>query len=184
MDERKDIWRSKMIKLIAAVDKQGAIGKANSIPWSYPEDMKWFRSQTKNSTVIFGRRTYESMGSKLLPKRHNIIITKTKIEDVDCFPSLEAAIADNYYNSPPEYWEGDLFTTQTPSVWLIGGENIYREGMRWAEEIYLTLIPEYIDKADRFFPWIDPTKFKIDSYIPLFDESGKQTLQVAKYIRA
>lgn len=174
-----------MIKIIAAVDRQGAIGKNNSIPWSYSEDMKWFRSQTKDSVVIMGKNTLISMGLKSLPKRRNIVVSSeltknwmgnvfnSEKRNIETYPSIKTSL-----NVMLDYPRGE-----SPDVWFIGGSNIYREGMRWAEEIYLTLIPEYIEGADRFFPWIDPTKFQVKEYLPLFDETGKQTLQVAKYVR-
>lgn len=139
-----------------------------TLPWpmdKYPEDMKWFRSQTANSTVIMGRRTWESIASKPLPKRRNIVITKFKIDGIETYTSLNESI---------EYCKGDK------NIWLIGGGNIYREGMKYATEIYLTLIPEIVNGNDLvYFPWIDPSKFKIEEFISIENSE----LKVARYVR-
>lgn len=145
-----------MINLICAVSENGIIGITeggiSKIPWHYPEDMKFFREQTKNSTVIMGRATYQSIG-KALPNRRNIVISKKRknieslklINDIEVFNNLEDAL---------KTCEGD--------IWLIGGESIYAEGMKYADNIYLTLIPEYINinyKKHAKFPWISPKIF-------------------------
>jgi dihydrofolate reductase len=63
--------------IILATDDEGGIGKDNSIPWYglLPEDMAFFRCSTADSTVIMGRKTWESIGSRPLPGRVNIVIT-------------------------------------------------------------------------------------------------------------
>ena len=66
-----------MIKIIAAISKNGAIGNLNKLIWDLPNDMKRFRKLTLNNTVIMGRKTYESIGGSL-PERRNIIITDRK----------------------------------------------------------------------------------------------------------
>lgn len=159
------------VKMIAAVSENGIIGKDNNIPWSFnefPSDMKFFRSQTAGSTVIMGRATFESMGSKPLPKRRNIIITRSKINDVECYTSLQEALS-NISNLDP--------------VWLIGGSKIYEEGMKFANEIYLTLIPKFIEGENLVrFPWINPQKFICDTYLKLENVGlNLAPLMVAKY---
>lgn len=173
-----------MIKIIAAVSQDGIIGKDNKIPWSYPEDMKWFRKQTAGATVIMGRLTYESMGSKPLPKRRNIVVTRSKIEGVECYESLVEAID---LATPPIPLMGstvELPEQKTPDVWLIGGEQIYREGLKYANEIYLTLIPETVGTLHGVaqFPWISPAQFKVNDYITLEGER-EVPIKVAHYIR-
>ena len=58
--------------------KNKIIGKNNWLPWEIPEELAMFRKLTSNSTVIMGRKTYDSVG-RPLPKRNNIIISR-KIE--------------------------------------------------------------------------------------------------------
>ena len=64
------------IVLIAAVDKNLAIGKDGKIPWEIKEDLKFFREKTEDTAIIMGRATYDSIG-RPLPKRKNIVMTRT-----------------------------------------------------------------------------------------------------------
>jgi len=160
-----------MIKMIAAVSQNGVIGCDNDIPWKtkYPEDFKFFRQMTTGGEVIFGRKTFESIG-KPLPKRNNIVITRQeKMDGVTCFPSLEA-----WYRDRSIILE-DVAITK----WICGGSAVYREGMKYASEIYLTLIPEEVfGKELVFFPWISPS-FQMVELLDL----ENSTLKVAKYVR-
>lgn len=137
-----------MIGMIAAVSENGVIGLDNKLPFNYPEDMKHFRKTTANSTVIMGRKTFESIG-RALPKRRNIVISKNKIEaeGVETFASVKEAMA----------------TTQAEQdVWFIGGASIYEEAMRYVNKIVLTLTPDVItgEQVVRF-PWVNPSLFQV-----------------------
>lgn len=156
------------INIISGVSQNGVIGQNNNIPWNYPEDMKFFRTMTTDATVIMGRKTLESMNSKPLTKRRNIVITHSTINGIECFSSLSNA----------------LNTCSQENVWLIGGSEIYREGMKYANNILITLIPKTIDGENlTYFPWINPSQFMLQDYIPLFNPSNEETMKVAKYIR-
>jgi len=170
------------VKIIAAVSRNNVIGNklTNDLPWAkdkYPEDMKWFRKMTAGATIICGRFTYESFGSHPLPNRRNIVITRQKLDGVECYDNLENAItAANITELGEE--------SQPPpeDQWLIGGRCIYEEGLKYTSEIFLTLIPEIIegDKEDLvFFPTINASQFQVVEYIPLEDSN----LQVARYVR-
>jgi dihydrofolate reductase len=80
--------------ILVAVSPEGIIGKDNSIPWHYPEDLKRFKKLTLGKTVIMGRNTWESIPEKQrpLPDRRNIVITRTNMKDVECFSSIEKAV--------------------------------------------------------------------------------------------
>ena len=178
------------IKMIAAVSQDGIIGKDNKIPWSYPEDMKFFRKQTAGATIIMGRYTWESIGSKPLPKRRNIVITRAKIEGVECFESMELALADTKYKASKsgillfESEEGKVaYEKLHNDVWLIGGEQIYREGLQFADEFYLTLIPETVNAVNGVarFPWISPVQFRSTCFT--LEGERETPIQVAHYTR-
>lgn len=162
------------VKLIAAVSKDGVIGQNGKLPFDHPADMKFFRKMTAGATVIMGRKTFESIG-RVLPKRRNIVISSKKMEvpDLETFSSLEAAI---HSAQSVKLVEGE---PTPPDAWLIGGANIYREGMRYANEIFLTLTPDIIEGEGLiFFPWIDPSKFQVSEYIAL----ENSPLKVAHYV--
>lgn len=158
--------------MIAAVSENGVIGINNEsgghLPWKnkYPEDLKRFKLLTMESTVIMGRKTFESIGSKPLPKRRNIVISSNYINNlgIECFKSFEQAA---------------LQFLEHENIWIIGGASLYSKGMSFCNEIDLTLIPENIyDSNAVYFPWINPTVFWMTS-----QEQGKDGLLHFKYQR-
>lgn len=84
------------VTLIAAVAENGLIGHANKIPWSCPEDMLFFKGATMGHSIIMGRKTWESLGCKTLPGRHNIVISSTSpeglVSDVSWATDLKSAL--------------------------------------------------------------------------------------------
>lgn len=159
-----------MITMISAVSQNGVIGKDNKIPWHYPEDFKFFKKSTLNSIIIMGRKTFESIGNKPLPKRRNIVITSSKIPDVETFASLKNAIATVPLNE---------------LGWLIGGASIYQEGMNYADAIILTLVPDIIDTNNAvMFPFINPLIFSLEDVKSIdyyLNEITDSKLEVAVY---
>jgi dihydrofolate reductase len=124
--------------ILVAVSPKGIIGKNNSIPWHYSADLKRFKRLTIGNTVIMGRKTWESLPIKPLPNRRNIVITRSSIEEIDCFQSIDDAL---------QTCEGD--------VWFIGGAGIYEEAMKKADLIDMTLVPDNITgKNCIYFPKI------------------------------
>ena len=113
--------------ILVAVSPEGIIGKDNSIPWHYSVDLKRFKRLTLGKTVIMGRRTWESLPVKPLPDRRNIVITRTSLDDVESFSSIDDALAT---------CEGD--------VWFIGGAGIYQEALGKADIIDMTLVPDNV----------------------------------------
>ena len=127
-----------IISLIAAMGKNRAIGKNNSLPWSMPADLKYFMEKTKGKTVIMGRKTFESIG-KPLPNRKNIIITRDKNYKADGY--VVAYSIDDALNA----------AKSTEEVMVIGGANIYAQFLPKANRIYLTIIKNDFE-GDAFFP--------------------------------
>src|SRR5580765_8819645 len=62
--------------LIAAVGPNMVIGDAQKLPWSLPRDMRLFRRLTVGQPVVMGRKTFESLNSRPLPRRRNIVVTR------------------------------------------------------------------------------------------------------------
>jgi len=127
------------VALIAAVGPDGTIGSGNKMPWHMPRDLRFFRRVTTGHTVIMGRKTFEAIGSKPLPKRQNIVITRnTTFEANRCHVahSLQAAL---------EIVRGEK------RVFIIGGGELYRQSMDIADEIYLTEISDQ-HPNHRLFP--------------------------------
>ena len=145
-----------MIGIIAAAAKNGVIGCRGRIPWNIPEDMKYFRRITDGSSIIMGRRTYEGI-MRPLPNRLNIIVSKTCDFSGDMLMTartLNEAIQSAQRYSEEHGCYKDIF--------LCGGNAIYREGLRYADRIYLTeLDREYV--GDVYFPAFDKNVFRLIS---------------------
>jgi dihydrofolate reductase len=129
--------------MIAALARNGAIGKANDLPWHLPDDMKFFMQTTKGHHVIMGRKNYESLPEKFrpLPNRTSIVVTRQrdyKAPGCTVVHQLEEGIKMAEKNG-----EGELF--------IIGGSEIYKLGMPFADKLYLTEIDADIE-GDTFFP--------------------------------
>ncbi len=130
------------LAIIAAAAENNVIGYQGKIPWHYKEDFLHFKKLTTNHTVIMGRKTWESLPIKPLPNRKNIILTRNKEyknPNALIYNSLEDAI-DACKND--EY------------VFIIGGERVYNDAMKFADTIELTRVHDS-PKGDRFFPKID-----------------------------
>ena len=125
--------------ILVAVSPEGIIGKDNTIPWYYSADLKRFKRLTTGNTIIMGRKTWESLPKKPLPNRRNIVITRSSIENIECFNSIDDAL---------QTCEGD--------VWFIGGAGIYQEAMQKADIIDMTLVPDNVTgEKCIYFPEID-----------------------------
>lgn len=141
------------IALIAAIGPDGSIGSDNKMPWHMPRDLRFFRRVTSGHTVIMGRKTFEAIGSKPLPKRRNIVVTRNteyKANKSEVVHSLEAALAAA---------QGEA------RVFIIGGGELYRQSMDIADEIYLTHIDD-LHPNKKLFPL-----FESDTFFPEVNES-------------
>ena len=135
-----------MISLIAAIGKNNELGKNNTLVWSMPTDLKFFRAKTSGHPVIMGRKTFESIG-RPMPNRQNIIITRDKTylrNDVDVVHSLDEALRCAKSN----FAQNETF--------IIGGEEIFKQAMPIADRLYITHIDAEDKNADTFFPEIIP----------------------------
>lgn len=133
------------LSLIAAIADNGCIGNHNQLPWNIPEDLKRFRSLTKNHPVIMGRKTFESIVAKIgrpLPDRTNIILTRQA--------DYAAPVGVFVYTSLDKI----LKDYQNQAIWSIGGGEIYKETLPFADSLYLTEVHQTVD-GDTFFPPFD-----------------------------
>lgn len=135
--------------LIAAATENNVIGKNNDLPWHLPDDMKFFVQTTKGHHILMGRKNLESFG-KLLPKRTNIILTR----DPDF--TYEGAVIFH------DLKEAFLFAEQNgeDELMVIGGGEIYKQALPFADRIYLTRIHTEIE-GDTFFPEFNQENWKV-----------------------
>ena len=126
------------LSIIVAVAHERVIGVNNTLPWHLPEDLKRFKALTMGHHIIMGRKTYDSLG-RLLPGRTTVIVTRNKnykVEGALVAHSLEAAIA---------------LCGNDSEVFLIGGAELYQDGLKLAHKLYITEI-ELDVVGDAFFP--------------------------------
>ena len=133
------------MNLIAAVDKNWAIGKNNELLVSIPNDMKMFRQMTTGKVVVMGRKTLESFPNGLpLKNRVNIVLTKNQNYQV------KGAII---VHSVEEVLE-ELKKYDSEDVYVIGGEQIYRQMLPYCDTAHMTKI-DHAYEADAYFPNLD-----------------------------
>lgn len=133
--------------LIAAVDRNLAIGARGQLPWHYPADLKRFKALTLGHAILMGRKTFDSIG-KPLPGRRNLVLTRAPIdrEGIECFTTLDAALG-----------------AVSGQLWVIGGGDIYSMCLPLAERLELTRIPLEISDADTWFPAFSASEFECTS---------------------
>lgn len=138
-----------MISIIVAIAQNGVIGNRNALLWHISEDMRFFRRTTLGHPVIMGRKTFESLGCRPLPKRDNIILTRgdAAYEGVGTAHSLEEAFAA---------------ADSSEEIFVIGGAQIYAEAMPYADRLYITRI-EHDFQGDTRFPEFDKSQWRLVS---------------------
>lgn len=125
-----------MISLLWAMDENRAIGRNNQLPWHLPEDLKYFKRVTMGKPIAMGRKTYDSIG-RPLPGRENIVITRSQgitIEGCTVIHDVK-----------------DLLKRDDKELFVIGGAEIFKEILPFADRLYVTEISEEFE-ADTFFP--------------------------------
>lgn len=131
---------------IVAVDNNWAIGYKGELLFHIAEDMKHFKTLTTGGTVVMGRKTLDSLpGGKALPNRRNIVLTRDlnfSRENVEVAHNVDELIS----------LIDDVTDT---SVWVIGGEQIYRLLFDYIYDIYVTKVDTVAENADAWFPDLD-----------------------------
>lgn len=140
-----------MISLIVAVADNNVIGKDNALIWHLPADMKFFKEKTTGHCIITGRKNYESIPEKFrpLPNRTNIVITRQPdyhAPGAVIVGSVEAAI-----DKAKQSGDNEIF--------IIGGAEIFRQSLQYADRIYLTVIHHSFE-GDVFFPELNKQEWK------------------------
>nr|AIA13171.1 Dihydrofolate reductase [uncultured bacterium] len=147
-----------ILSSIAAMAKNRVIGKDNKLPWSIPEDMKFFREKTKGHVMIMGRKTFESL-EKPLPNRFHIVITRNQSYDYHD-PMVEVV------SGMPQALELSHMLLKKFSqrfgdeVFIIGGAEIYKQSMDLINRLYLTVIEKDFE-GDAYFPEFDEKELKL-----------------------
>ncbi|RXU20575.1 diacylglycerol kinase [Pseudomonas syringae] len=145
------------LSLIAALGESRVIGVDNSMPWHLPGDFKYFKATTLGKPIIMGRKTWDSLG-RPLPGRLNLVVsrqTDLQLEGAEVFASLDAAVVR------AEQWAQEQGVDE---VMLIGGAQLYAQGLPEADRLYLTRVALSPD-GDAWFPEFDTAQWALVSNI-------------------
>lgn len=134
-----------MLTLVVAMAQNRVIGRDNALPWRLSNDLKRFRRLTLGKPVIMGRKTFESIG-KPLPERRNLVLSRDLAYSA---PGCEVVAG---------LTEALALCADAPEIMLIGGAQVFAEGLPLAGRIHLTLVQATV-AGDVYFPALDPAEW-------------------------
>ncbi len=145
------------LSLIVARSSNHAIGLNGTMPWHIPADLKFFRTTTTGFPVVMGYKTWLSIGAKPLPKRRNIVLsrTRTDIAGAEVFSTLEDALKA---------------LADEPKAFIIGGAYTYQQAMPLVTEAFITEIDQAFE-GDTFFELPDESSW-LSETLSTFEDGG------------
>lgn len=141
------------LSIIVACAQNMAIGKNNDLLWHISEDLKRFKALTSGHTVVMGRRTFESLPKKPLPKRRNIVLTHDSAFHYDVAPTATGTL--EVAHSIAELLK---MVAGEEETFIMGGGTLYRDLLPLVDRLYVTWVYQDYD-ADVYFPVIDRSAF-------------------------
>ena len=141
------------ITLVVAMAQNRVIGRDNALPWHLPEDLKRFKALTMGKPIVMGRRTFASIG-KALPGRTNIVISRQPGLDLPEGVLLAASVPDALLLAREA-----AARVGVEECMVIGGADIYRQCLPFADRIQLTLIENEVE-GDTLFPEFAHTEWR------------------------
>jgi len=160
------------LALIAALDREFAIGRGNALPWRLPDDLRRFKALTGGAPILMGRRTAQSLG-RTLPGRRNLVLTRggrVPYAGMEAVASLQQAL---------------VRTGADRTLWVIGGGEVYALCLPHARRMHLTHVDTVVDGADAFFPRFDPAQWTIAGREPHpADDRHAHAFEFVDYRRA
>lgn len=162
----------KHFKAIAAMSQNRVIGAAGKIPWYLPDDFKWFKQTTMGHVIVFGRKTFESLG-RPLPHRKNLVLTRHPQSLIKRHPEIFGQYHEwrggQFLKQPYQFHFSKLGEKQETEIFIFnsldklnpgefpndificGGAEIYAEALPRCSDLYLTLVKRDVE-GDAFFP--------------------------------
>lgn len=134
------------VSLIAAMDRNGVIGRDGEVPWRLPSDLRTFKTITMGKPVIMGRKTWESLPAPL-PGRTNLVVTSRRGYEAEGGVVVHSP-GDALSRAREEAEEGG-------EIMVAGGATIYRQLLPLTDRIYLTLVETDVEDGDTHFPSVD-----------------------------
>lgn len=152
--------RHPQVILILAVDNNGVVGKKNDIPWRSLHDFKWFRGNTIDNSTIMGRKTWESLPTKPLPRRNNYVVSS------DPNYAAEGAIV---VGSVKEAIDRSLTDHPECKVFVIGGKAIWEAGAPYASLAHISRIGRKTIITDECVMMPDLPSYEIINQVVLYE---------------
>lgn len=167
--------------MVVATDLNWGIGKGNELLAKIPEDMKFFRTLTKNSIVIMGRKTSDSLPDKILKGRINIIISRRKLSIPENHFVYRAACVEDALTIVQNLMSMNFITDFQQSVYVIGGGTIYKQFLEkeLIRRVFLTTIHNTMD-ADVYIPNLYDLGFLACPRSDLFGLTGYEDVTKSK----
>lgn len=159
--------------LVAALDRNHAIGRDNDLPWRLPADLRRFKALTLGKPVLMGRKTAQSLG-RALPGRRNLVLTRSgqvPFAGMEAVASLEEAARLAGADGAAE-------------LCVIGGAEVYALCLPRATRMHLTHVDAAVAGADAFFPRFEPAEWRVtarESHPA--DEKHAFAFEFADYVR-
>ena len=141
------------LSLVAALDRNFAIGKDNGLPWHLPDDLKRFKALTLGKPLLMGRRTAESLG-RALPGRRNLVLTRGN------------AVPHAGMEAVATLGDALRIAEGADELCVIGGGEIFALTLPRATHMHLTWVDTAVEGADAFFPRFDPSLWQVASREP------------------
>ena len=158
------------IALVAALDRNHAIGRDGAMPWHLPDDLKRFKQLTLGKPVLMGRKTALAIG-RPLPGRRNLVLTRSGAAP---FAGQETVA------SIPDAIE----IVRGEELMVVGGGEVYALALPLATDLHLTWIDTEADKADAFFPRFDAAEWKEAARVPhAADARHEYSFSFVDYVR-
>lgn len=174
------MWKTEEdLSMIVAVDEAGGISKDGQIPWSYGEDWKHFKAETKGAICIMGRGTYEDIAERR-SKRSPLF--RTLLLGRECY-----VVSSKLAGTIPQGTKGAFSSTRQildhvavpkdsdQEIYILGGSRLYLQHLVNAKQIWMTIVPGYRD-CDKYFP----VEHVDDTFTIL---EGRETDSKLKFVR-
>jgi dihydrofolate reductase len=157
------------INAIVAIDKLGCIGHENDLVFKSKKDMKLFKQSTSNQIVVMGSKTYSSMGSRPLPNRVNVVLSRKLVDD-------NVLIYDDIHKMLDDM----ILTYPDKQIWIIGGSEVYKLFMEYdmIDNFYITRFNHVSEKCDTHFPMELLSNYELKSSIEEVDGDLEISFQI------
>ena len=147
------------LALVAAMSRNGVIGRDGGLPWHIRSDLKLFKRITDAKPIIMGSSTWDSLPRKPLPGRLNLVLSR------DVKFEAEGGIVCSSLFEALDIAREHAIDDGADEICVIGGANVFAQVMARADRLYLTVVDAEVE-GDVYFPAVDPAAWKLVSEEP------------------